>query len=687
MIVKKSQYAKEEYLYYRLHCSEIYLFNFSTPERVLIGSHRNKNKYYIKAIHASFDIETTRITGTDNSTMYIWSLGLYFNNIKHVIYGNYWDEFINTINFISDRLDENEKILVWVANLGYEWQFMKKHLNVTNSFFRTKREPFYIEHNNNIIFQEALNYFGNSLKSLAKNKCNTQKAVGDLDYSIQRFNFNCNLTEKEEGYTDNDVLILIEWGKYYYDTYLKNHYRPISIQSIIRHKLKKDMFNEFTATQIMNIRTAYPDKPLYTKIMEYLYRGGYVHANVRYVMELLKNIPSRDITSAYPYYMLVGYVPFKFKKENPLKFNEIKNNKSKCWFAKFKFKNVKSSTWHSIESVSKCIEITKHINDNGRVMSAGEMVVYLNELDFEIYEKFYTWDTIECLELYSADKIKLPKYVIKNLFDAYVKKSILKKAGKPYADEKTIVNSFYGVMVTKFNEYDLQYNSDTDTFTEVVADFEKVRKRAILLPQWGVWITSGIRNYLLNTAYKIIKAGGDCDYFDTDSIKFNDIAYDYIFIENNKQVNKKVKYWCDYYKLDFNIISGLGEFDFEGLYPTFKTLGCKRYIYIDEKGHFKQTIAGLPKDTLVTFARETRDARHKVDLFKYFDNQMTFDQTIKLTSIYNDTGFSMDIDGHKIEELSCLTLDNTPFTLKLKDVYLDLMNNLYSDRQEKRILG
>ena len=66
---------------------------------------------------------------------------------------------------------------------------------------------------------------------------------------------------------------------------------------------------------------------------------------------------------------------------------------------------------------------------------------------------------------------------------------------------------------------------------------------------------------------------------------------------------------------------------------------------------------------------------------------MSFDQTIKLTSIYNDTGFTVDIDGHKIEELSCLTLDNTPFTLKLKDVYLDLMNNLYTDRQEKRILG
>lgn len=689
MIVKQSQYAKHPYLYSRGIYKEILNVNLINTNKTLIGSHRNKNKYYIKEIHCSFDIETTHITDTDYTTMYIWSFAMMINNIRYVFYGHTWSEFLAFLEHISNNLGDNEKIIVWVANLSYEWQFMKKHLNVTNSFFRNKRQPFYIEHNGNIIFQEALNFFGGSLKSLAKNKCNTQKAVGDLDYNKQRFYFNCNLTEKEEGYTDNDVLILIEWGQIYYNEYIKkSHFKPVSVQSIIRQDMKKGMFNQYSASQIQNIRKDFPDKDIYDKIMIWLYRGGYVHANVRYVGDLLKNIPSRDLTSAYPYYMLTGYVPSGFERIPISNFNEIRKDKTKCWFAKITFYNIKNRYNHSIESISKCLEKEKVVNDNGRVMRADMITVYLNELDFEIYEKFYKWEGEPVIhELYVSNKVKLPQYVINVLFDAYSKKAILKAQNKPYADEKTVVNSCYGVMVTKFNEYDLEYQSDTDTFIEKKANFEKVKKRAILLPQWGVWITSGIRNLLLNTAYEVIKIGGDPIYFDTDSIKPNDIKYDYIFDEINITIDKKVKHYCDYYKLDYTNIKGLGEYELEGVYKAFKTLGCKRYIYVTEKGAFKQTIAGLPKDTLLNYSKEQHLKNKRVDLFKHFDNQMSYDYTTKLTSLYIDEGFTIEIDGHKITELSCITLDNAPFTLTLKDTFIELINEMYNSRQEKRILG
>lgn len=694
MIVKQSQHAKTPYLYSRGHYKNFKNLDISQCGRVLVGSNRNKHKYYIVNIHMGFDIETTHITDTDYTTMYIWSISIYVKNCKYVYYGNTWLEFIDFLNILKSKLDENEKCIIWIANLGYEFQFMKKHLNVTSSFFRNKRQPFYIEHENCIIFQEALNFFGNSLKSLAKNKCNTQKAIGDLDYTKQRFYFNCNLDETESGYTDNDVLILCEWGKYYYDNYLKNHFKPVSIQSIIRQNLKKSMFNEFKPTEVMQIRNCYPNKELYNTMMCYLYRGGYVHANVRFAGEILKNIPSNDITSAYPFYMLVGYVPQKFKKENVINFNAIKNNVSLCWFGKFTFYKIHSTTNHSIESISKCLEKEKVKNDNGRVMSADKMTVYLNELDFNIYEKFYTWDKLEVTELYTSNKIKLPHYVISNLFEAYTKKALLKAVGKPYSEEKQVVNSFYGVMVTKFNEWDLQYNNTTCDFTLVANDFEKVRKKAILLPQWGVWITSGIRHFLLSTAYKIIENGGDCIYFDTDSIKYTNIKHKTVIDKINIETDKKVKRACQFYNLDYNIIKGLGNFDLEGIYPTFKTLGCKRYIYVDESNKFHQVIAGLPKTTLIDYSKESKkeslnvpkSLRKKVDLFKFFDNNMTYDYTTKLTSKYIDEGFTVEIEGHKVSELSCLTLDNSPFTLTLQDTYLDLMEYFYNERQEKRLL-
>ena len=138
-------------------------------------------------------------------------------------------------------------------------------------------------------------------------------------------------------------------------------------------------------------------------------------------------------------------------------------------------------------------------------MSADYIEVYINEQDFIIYNLFYTWAHFEIIELYESNKIKLPQYVINVLFQAYEKKAELKEQGKDYSFEKTIVNSCYGVMVTKLNLENLKYNSDLNTFETEINPYSKATKKAILLPQCGVWITSGIRLYLLSTVFALIQ--------------------------------------------------------------------------------------------------------------------------------------------------------------------------------------
>jgi hypothetical protein len=44
----------------------------------------------------------------------------------------------------------------------------------------------------------------------------------------------------------------------------------------------------------------------------------------------------------------------------------------------------------------------------------------------------------------------------------------------------------------------------------------------------------------------------------------------------------------------------LGMFDFEGTCSKFKTLGAKRYIYINDKG-YHSTISGLRKDSFESY--------------------------------------------------------------------------------------
>lgn len=692
-IIRKCTNAKTPYLYYRIPVNfflrdPLNFIPFKKLEKTYIGSPRRKNKTYITNLLCGFDIETSKV---DRLTyMYIWTFGIFYKGERYIIYGSEYTEFLQLLDTLQNilKLNENEKILIGVANLNYEFQFIKKWLDITNSFFKSKRSVFYFEHKNNFKFIEMLNFNGNSLKKLAENECNTQKCVGDLDYTITREK-NPKLTETEINYCDNDVLIILDYLEKYYNQYVLNHhFQPVSIQSILREKMKREVFKtqEKPAYCLKNIRENFPSQNLYNILMQYLYRGGYVHSNYYYTNEVLENLCSFDITSAYPYYMLVGYVPAHFKEIQDVSretFFKLNQNNKKCWFARIKFYNLKQKYKHSIESVSKVLDSSKVKNDNGRIMSADYIEVYINEQDFIIYNLFYTWDNLDILELYESDKIKLPQYVINVLFQAYEKKAELKEQGKDYSFEKTIVNSCYGVMVTKLNLENLKYNSDLNDFETELNPYSKATKKSILLPQWGVWITSGIRLYLLSTVYALIQNGTDIVYCDTDSIKplHYEKSIDYITL-NNKLVNKKVKKACDFYKLDYSKIKGLGNFDFEGHIKKFKTLGCKRYIYIDDKNQFKQVIAGLPKKTLENYKRENPNT----DLFEYFSNYMNFEITDKLISHYVEEDFEVNIKGQKYYEKSCLTLENAPFKLTLADIYTDLLLEKYPIEKEKRIL-
>ncbi len=189
--------AKSPYYYHRFNFDELNNYNIQDIILDIIDIYDTTNfskTNYIK-LYSGFDIETTNINKL--GIMYKWQLSLN----THVISGRTYDQFIETLNIIKKyyRLSNEKHIIIWVANLGYEWQFIRKWLNVTDYFFKDSRKPLYIVHDNCIEFREALGFVGNSLKSLAKSICNTQKLDGDLDYNMLR-NKNTILSEQEERY-------------------------------------------------------------------------------------------------------------------------------------------------------------------------------------------------------------------------------------------------------------------------------------------------------------------------------------------------------------------------------------------------------------------------------------------------------------------------------------------------------
>ena len=97
---------------------------------------------------------------------------------------------------------------MWVANLSFEFQFIRKWLHVTRLFAKEARQPLLVEHNGWLQFREALSISGGNLEQLAKDYCTTQKLVGDLDYSKIRHS-TTPLTQEELNYCIHDVLIIL----------------------------------------------------------------------------------------------------------------------------------------------------------------------------------------------------------------------------------------------------------------------------------------------------------------------------------------------------------------------------------------------------------------------------------------------------------------------------------------------
>ena len=643
---------------------------------------KGKSETYIQ-VNAGFDIETTNTQKL--AFMYIWQLGIG----SHIIKGRTWEQLIETfdsINTIVENIDKKAKVIIWDANLPYEFQFMRKRFT-WNKIFAKKNRQILTAQYQHIILHECLSISGQGgLKNLAKNYCTTQKAVGDLDYNIMR-NSTTILTDEENGYVDNDVAILIEWADYIWKNVFSVYNKiPLTITQTIRWDMKNAIGEQKALKSVYHaMQNEFPENETeYKRIMRWLFRGGYTHSNIIYTNCELQNVTGIDFTSSYPAAMCHGYYPIsKFIKINDISKQDIpKLLKTKCCIMTVRFWGIKSTATHSIESSSKCISMVNPIIDNGRIHAADFIEVMLTELDYASYKKFYKWDKMEIIELQIAKRGSLPDYLIETMLENYVKKCKLKVEGKSdtieYVNAKVKTNSFYGCCVTQlqFEDYDIDENGDW--ITKAGKTYDELKKYQILSPYWGIYITSHARYNLFTMLYILRDYAVYCD---TDSIYYLQSA--------PKEITQNIDKWNTYidnlnkkmFPEHYNYLHDLGAFDEIGVYSKFKTLGAKRYIkYGHDKGKKEDslhvTIAGLPKDDMKTYMEKMGVS----NAFDVFNNNMEIPSSIcsKLLRTYNDNYTEMAITDSAgtteiMSELSSVALSPNKFKLTMATVYLHMI--------------
>lgn len=630
----------------------------------------NKGIYYYN-YPCSFDIETTSFYSHDDkhektAIMYIWQFAIKIKSDDYVVYGRTWESFMALLIRLTFwlGLHDKRKMIIYVHNLGYEFQFIRKMFPWSKVFALESRRVCYALFDS---FELRCSYLlsGYSLENLAKVYNLRDNKLHTLDYNKIRTPLT-PLTDKELQYCINDVLVVNDFIEMKINQYGTVGNIPLTSTGEVRKEARKKVLHPIKSNRRGSTGYKIQEKLKLVSAREfqccrYAFQGGFTHANAFEVGKVIDNVSSYDFTSSYPYVMLTE----RFPMSQGVLFKEP-SNKIYCDFNKhfLTIAVIEISDLKPIDLTDNPISLSRVLKPKGAIVNNGRVVylkhgyIVITNVDFEVYNYFYKFN-YRVIYLYRYRKEYLPKEYIELILEYYIKKTTLKGVeGKEieYMHSKQKLNSLYGMMVTNplRDEIILEDNwivkhADINEFLD---KYNNSKNRFTFYP-WGVFVTAYARRNLF-TGIKEFKQ--DYIYSDTDSLKVRNYKKHLQYIRcYNNFTQIKIQKMCNFYKIPYEVpktIKGvkkpIGVWDFEGTYDHFKTLGAKRYMY-DTKGQIHLTVSGIRKKEGENFLNDVCQG----DIMKMYDMfadgmEVPKDQTGKNTLTYIDEpkkGVITGIDG------------------------------------------
>lgn len=687
-----------------------------------------KNKIYYFNIPASFDIETSSFTFINSTTgeeekaatMYIWQLGI--NGA--IIYGRTWEEFFAILEQLVDylNLSPRRRLVIYIHNLGYEFQFIRKMFEWDRVFAIKQRRPVYaicdgLEFRCSLFLSNyALAYIGDNLL----HKYPVKKLVGDLDYYLLRHS-KTPLTAKELEYCFNDVRVVMSYIQEKIELDGDITQIPLTNTGYVRNYCRKECFYEGLAEDDaegrkriqLNYRAIMNSLQVQSQDeydqMHRAFMGGFTHASALYSGKVMYDVGSADLTSSYPFTMVGQYFPMtKGEYIGAVEDNKLFNHylSTYCCLFDAEFTNlIPLQEFENPISESRCNIVGDYTVNNGRLVSADRCTTTLTELDYDTVSKFYKWDSVKIMNLRVYHRGYLPKSLILAVLSLYEDKTKLKGVeGKEieYLVSKNMINAAFGMMVTAIVRDEFEYTEDwfkkgADVDSQL-AGYNKNFNR-FLYYGWGVWVTAHARHNLFSA---INEFGNDYVYSDTDSIKGinfeNHMEY---FKKYNDVVFEKLLDMCNHYKIPFAKCKPctkngepklIGVWDMEQSYARFKTVGAKRYIYEYPDGKMNMTVSGLNKKNAMPYLLEDNGDNHDL-IFEKFGEGMFIPAThinkkgvityptgkLTLTYIENEIkGTLVDYQGNagEFHELSAIHMEPQSYYMSLIGDYIKFLKGV-----------
>ena len=362
-------------------------------ELPIVKSSRKKDGSFYN-VPVSFDIETTSFQNEEGQycgIMYVWQFAI--NN--EVFYGRTMEQYQEFCQILTDflQLGTKAKLVVYVHNLAFEFQFIRKYFTWVRVFADKQREPMYAD-TGTMMYKCSYRLSGYSLAKLAENlqRHTIKKLVGDLDYSLIRHT-KTPLTKEELGYCANDVLVVTAYieeqiedngditkipltstgfvRRHIYEQTLASPNRIVGIN--YRGLMKKLTLNEETRWNPKKNKGkgAYENKEY--QALKMAFQGGFTHASAIHSGVVEENVSSYDFTSSYPAVMLSEMFPMS-KAEVKVPSSQLEfETMLQCYCVNFSIilKNVKARfPFEHYLSESRCYP---PVDENGNVVKEVDM--------------------------------------------------------------------------------------------------------------------------------------------------------------------------------------------------------------------------------------------------------------------------------------------------------------------------
>ena len=593
----------------------------------LVGG-RNKKKFDYLMNIATYDIETTTISEVEHPYGFMYFWGMCVDNI--LVYGRTWMEWIDFMLKLVEVLgvSATKRLVIPVHNLSFEMQFCKEFCNEyfggVEVFATDRRKPIKFTCGNGLEFRCTYRLSNMTLDKAVKFEKGVQhiKRAGDLDYKKIRTPLT-HLNNTEFSYAMSDVQSLYE----YYVHVLQNNgdnlrSLPCTSTGFVRR----------------SVRNATKEDPNYrkyfwkNKLTESVYillkeagRGGDTHAHRIFSGRLLEDcVSSYDKKSSYPWQMCSQNFPCTKlmpygRIDNVSEFNALVSDYACLFRVAFVNLEVKNDISRTYIPASKIRNSVGHFTyDNGRVLSTvsegqtGYFEMTITDIDYKIIRENYKWDNMIVWDFHFAKYALLPECIRKTVFEWFIRKCELEwlEEQEPSEDNtyrkgkfKNQLNGIFGLAFTDPVRDLFELNDDMEWLPAIPANIAEALEQyntswnSFMVYAVGVWVTAWGRKELDDLLKATSTEGNFVVYWDTDSSK--------CIIENEepiKRLNDKLRTKAENMGL---VVDCHGEKKYLGLcenetpdgpYKQFKTLGAKKYAYLDKKG-LHVTISGVGKKT------------------------------------------------------------------------------------------